>query len=152
MFPVVCLQSLPSSYPYSLIHSVGLRSSISSIDFSSWASDWKNNLPAVFLDVLLSIQTQYTRKNPGCCGGPVARNLPASAGDMVSIPSLETFHMPRSNWTRAPHSWAPMPKYRAPSPPPLKLTHLEPVLCNKRSHWDWKACAPQGRVAPTCCN
>ena len=30
-------------------------------------------------------------------GGPVVKNLPASAGDMGSIPGLERFHMLRGN-------------------------------------------------------
>ena len=30
-------------------------------------------------------------------GGPVVKNLPASAGDMGSIPGPGRFHMPRSN-------------------------------------------------------
>ena len=53
-------------------------------------------------------------------GGAVDKNPPASAEDMGSIPGLERFHMPQSN-----KAWAPqLPK----------LTHLDPVLCNKRSH------------------
>ena len=35
-------------------------------------------------------------------GGPVVKNLPASAGDMGSIPGLGRPHMPRSNSAHAP--------------------------------------------------
>ena len=30
-------------------------------------------------------------------GGPVVKNLPASEGDMGSIPDMEGFHIPQSN-------------------------------------------------------
>ena len=30
-------------------------------------------------------------------GGPVAKNLPANAGDMDSIPGLGRFHIPRGD-------------------------------------------------------
>ena len=46
-------------------------------------------------------------------GGTVDKNLPASAGDSGSIPSLGRFHMPQSNlashncWAHAPRACAP---------------------------------------------
>ena len=38
----------------------------------------------------------------GFPGGSVVKNLPATAGDMGSIPGLERSHMPQSNQARAP--------------------------------------------------
>ena len=35
-------------------------------------------------------------------GGPVVRNLPATAENMGSIPGLGRCHIPWSNWARAP--------------------------------------------------
>ena len=55
-------------------------------------------------------------------GGAVVKNPPANAGDMGSIPGPGRSHMPvRHNY------WACMPQL-------LKPAHLEPELCNKRSH------------------
>ena len=36
-------------------------------------------------------------KERGSAGGPVVKNLPANAGDMGLIPSLERSHVPRGN-------------------------------------------------------
>ena len=35
-------------------------------------------------------------------GGPLVKDLPASAGDMGSIPGLGRVHMPQGNYTHAP--------------------------------------------------
>ena len=53
-------------------------------------------------------------------GGPVVKNPPANAGDTGLIPGPGRSHMPRSTEVRAPQL--------------LKPAHLEPLLCNKRSH------------------
>ena len=53
-------------------------------------------------------------------GGPVVENPHANAGDTGSIPDLGRFHMPQGNYART--SQLPKP------------SHLEPVLCNRRSH------------------
>ena len=56
--------------------------------------------------------------------GSVVRNLPASAGDMGSIPDPGRFHMPHSNQARVLQVLKPM--------------CLEPMLCTKRSHHNEK--------------
>ena len=40
--------------------------------------------------------------------GPVVETLPASAGDMGSIPGPGRFHMPLDNLVHAPQLWAHM--------------------------------------------
>ena len=67
-----------------------------------------------------------------CFGGAVYGNLPVSAGDTDFISGLGGFYKLWSNWTCAPgmlstHS-------RAQELQHLKLTYLEPVVHNKRSH------------------
>ena len=55
-------------------------------------------------------------------GGTVGKNPPANAGDMSLIPGR--FHMLQATKAHVPQL--------------LKPLHLEPVLCNKRSHCDEK--------------
>ena len=81
-------------------------------------------------------------------GGTVVKNPPANAGDRGSSPGPGRSHMLWSNEDRAPqllsHSyWAcslepTSHNYWARMPQLLKPTHLEPVLCNKRSHHNEK--------------
>ena len=50
-------------------------------------------------------------------GGPVVKNPPANVRDIVSIPALNRFHMPRSNQPHKPMTAtteAPMPRAGAP--------------------------------------
>ena len=68
-------------------------------------------------------------------GGPVVKNLPASAGDLGLIPGLGGFHMLQGNQARAPNSGAHRAQTRSPrlptpeasadstacAPPPLSL-------------------------------
>ena len=67
-------------------------------------------------------------------GGPVVKNLPASAGDLGLIPGLGGFHMLQGNQARAPNYGAHRPQTRSPdsqlltsaqsrarAPPPLSL-------------------------------
>ena len=49
-------------------------------------------------------QRIHTRDFPG---GPVVKNLPASAGDMSSIPDPGSSHMPQSKWAPAPQLLSP---------------------------------------------
>ena len=56
--------------------------------------------------------------------GPVVKNPPANAGGMGLIPGPGRSHMLQSN--------------QAPVPQLLKPPHLEPMLCNKRSHHNEK--------------
>ena len=42
-----------------------------------------------------------------CLYGPVVMNLPASAGDMGSVPGLGRPHVLRSNYARAPQQLSP---------------------------------------------
>ena len=49
--------------------------------------------------ILLSYKKEQNRDFPG---GAVAKNLPANAGDMGSIPGLGRSHMSRSNKARVP--------------------------------------------------
>ena len=65
-------------------------------------------------------------------GGAVVKNPPANAGDTGSSPGPGRFHMPRSNWARAPQLLSLCS--RAHAPQLLKPAHLEPVLHNNRSH------------------
>ena len=53
----------------------------------------------------------------GFPGGPVVENLPANAGDTVSIPGPGRFHMPPQG-------------NEAGAPQLLKPIHLEPALHN----------------------
>ena len=82
-------------------------------------------------------------------GGAVVKNLPANAGDTGSIPGPGRSHMPRNNYARAPQllslrSRAREPQLLKPACPRahalqlLKPAHLEPVLCNNRSHHNEK--------------
>ena len=57
-------------------------------------------------------------------GNLMDKNLPASAGDMGSIPGPGRSHMPQSNSAGAPQL--------------LKYVHLEPMLCNQKSHYSEK--------------
>ena len=57
-------------------------------------------------------------------GGPVIKNPSVNAGDAGSIPGLGSFHV----------SWG----HSACVPQLLKPVHLEPMLCNKRSHHNEK--------------
>ena len=72
-------------------------------------------------------------------GGTVVKNLPANAGDTGSSPGLGRSHMPPSNQARVPQllslcSRAHEPQLLAHVPQLLKPVHLEPLLCEKRSH------------------
>ena len=80
----------------------------------------------------------------GFSGGTVLKNPPANAGDTGSSPGPGRSHMPRSNWVREPQLLSPRATtteacvLRARAPHLLKPSHLEPVLCNKRSHHNEK--------------
>ena len=52
--------------------------------------------------------------------GPQVKNLPGNVGDIDLILGPGKFHVPQGNWAHVPQL--------------LKLTCLEPVLSNKRSH------------------
>ena len=65
---------------------------------------------------------QLNSNNKGFTGGPVAKTLPANAGDVASIPGPVRVHMPRGDRTCVPRRVQPR----------------EPVLCNKRSHLNEK--------------
>ena len=69
-------------------------------------------------------------------GGAVVKNPPANAGYMGSSPGPGRSHMPWSNWARAPQLLSLCS--RACEPQLLKLTCLEPVLHDKRSHHNEK--------------
>ena len=71
-------------------------------------------------------------------GGAVVKNLAANAGDMGSSPGWGRSHMPWSNKAHAPQLLSLLSRAREPQLPNLHATtteptHLEPVLCNKRS-------------------
>ena len=68
-------------------------------------------------------------------GGTVLKNLPASAGDMGSIPDLGGFHMSQSNETRAPQLLSLRSRTREPQLLRSRATTTE--ACSPR------ACAPQ---------
>ena len=72
----------------------------------------------------------------------MAKNPPANAGDMASIPSLGRFHMLRGNYAHAPQ----LPRSRA------RMLPLKPVLCNKKSYRSEKPERPSQTAAPACCN
>ena len=50
----------------------------------------------------------------------MVKNMPANEEDTGSIPGRGVFHLPQGNKAHAPQL--------------LKPTHVEPVLCHKRSH------------------
>jgi len=56
-----------------------------SLEWVTWPSAWRN-----FLTKLKLVSRDFP-------GGPVVKNLPASAGDTGSIPGLVTFHMLQGN-------------------------------------------------------
>ena len=56
---------------------------------------------------------------------------PANAGDMGSVPDPGRFHMLQSNEARVPQLLTHVLQQ-------LRLSLLEPVLCNKRSHHEEK--------------
>ena len=61
-------------------------------------------------------------KNIDFLGGPVVRTLPATARDTGLIPSPGRFNLPQSDWAHAPQ--------------PLGLCTPEPMLRNKRGHFN----------------
>ena len=68
----------------------------------------------------------------GFPGGAVVKNPPANSGDTGSSPGPGRSHMPWSSKACAPQLLGL--RSRAQESQLLKPTHLEPVLCNKRSH------------------
>ena len=61
-------------------------------------------------------------------GGPVVKNLPASAGDLGLIPGLGGFHMLQGNQARAPNSGAHRAQTRSPASQLLKPLQIpQPV-------------------------
>ena len=68
----------------------------------------------------------------GSPGGVMVKNPPANAGDTGSSPGLGRSHMPQSNEARASQLLSLCSRAREPQL--LKPAHLQPVLCNKRSH------------------
>ena len=72
----------------------------------------------------MCLKINFLENLQGFPGGAVFKNLPANAGDTSSSPGPGRSHMPRSSEARAPQL--------------LKPVHIEPVLCNKRSHLNEK--------------
>jgi len=66
---------------------------------------------------------------------PVVRSPPASARDMLWRYGSGRFHVPQSTW------WATT----------IELYTLDPVICNKRSHWNEKRVHCNDRGAPAQC-
>ena len=89
------------------------------------------------------------KKCLGFLGGAVVKNPPANAGDTGSSPGPGRSHMPRSNQAHAPQLLSL--RSRAREPQLLKPTHLEPVLCNKRSHRNEKP-VHRNKEQPACRN
>lgn len=67
----------------------------------------------------LGLHLHTERAAEGFSRGPVVGSPPANAGDTGSAPGPGIPHVPQGSSTRAPQL--------------LKPTHLEPMLCNKRS-------------------
>ena len=78
--------------------------------FSTSSLQALQDIPGSSCAFLASLRTRYFPRSPGSVtgdgvrdhdldfsGGPVVKNLPASAGDKGSFPGLERFHMPRGN-------------------------------------------------------
>ena len=80
--------------------------------------------------ILLSYKKEQNRDFPG---GAVAKNLPANAGDMGSIPGLGRSHMSRSNKARVPQLLRLPTRARAPK---------------QEKPLQWEARALQRGVAP----
>ena len=74
-------------------------------------------------------------------GGVVVKNPPANAGDMGLIPGPGRFHMPRSNYARAPQLLSPHAATAEARAPRAHAPQQE------KPPW-WEAHAPQQRVAP----
>ena len=82
---------------------------------------------------LVNLQNWVVRDFPG---GAAVKNPPASAGDMGSSPGLGRSHMARNSYAHAPQ--LPSLHSRARKPQLLKPACLEPMLCNKRNHYNEK--------------
>ena len=67
-------------------------------------------------------------------GGTVDKNLPANTGDTGLIPGPGRSHVPQRNQAHAPQRMSLCSRARKPQP--LKSEHLEPVLGDKRSHFN----------------
>ena len=109
-----------------LKHQVDLPlSSIIIIGASGKDTAGKKKNEGITISLGLFYVPRYTNNKPfkkiNCdfLGDPVVKDLPANAGDAGSIPGLGRFHMPQGNKAHAPQI--------------LRLTCLEPVLCNKWS-------------------
>ena len=80
------------------------RSTEQTIKWSTWVH-WNSGPCSPFsninkIKIWETVKNQIMRDFPG---GPVVKNPPANAGDTGSIPGPGRFHMPLSNWARAPH-------------------------------------------------
>ena len=77
-------------------------------------------------------------------GGPVVKNPPANAGDKGLIPGPGRFHMLRDNKACASQLLSQHPRTCE-----LKPVCLQPVLSNKRSHFNEKSVYPVYIIALT---
>ena len=66
---------------------------------SSFVKQDSNNCLIPFQEYWVSCDIKYLKDFPG---GPVVKNLPASAGDVGSIPGLGSFRMLQGNWPHSP--------------------------------------------------
>ena len=94
----------------------------------------------------------YFRDFPG---GPVVESLPASAGDMGSIPGLGGSHMLQNNWAHVPQL---LSLHSRVSEPQLLKPHKARACIPQEKPLQWEAHAPRHTVAsahhgwrrPTC--
>ena len=95
---------------------------------------------------LASFQNVSKHQGGGFPGGTVVGSPPANAGDAGSSPGPGGSHMLRSGWARAPQLLSL--RSGAHGPQLLRPAHLEPVLCNGRSHRNEKPMHCSGEWPP----
>ena len=78
------------------------------------------------------------------CGGPVVERLPASAGDMCSIPGLGGSHMLQNNWAHVPQL---LSLHSRVSEPQLLKPHKLRACIPQEKPLQWEAHEQQHRVA-----
>ena len=94
----------------------------------------------------------YFRDFPG---GPVVESLPASAGDMGSIPGLGGSHMLQNNWAHMPqllslHSRVSEPQLLKPHKPRACIPQEKPLQWEAHAPWHRVASAHHRWRRPTC--
>ena len=117
--------SRPAESGLSAWHALGVRGS-----GSNGQSLWG---PQTVQELLFNCKNSYQQDY--FPGGPLVKNLPASAGDMRLIPGLGRFHVPWGNWACVHNCWG---------------CALEPALCNNRGPYTANRESTCAAVKPQC--